>query len=65
MRVEGHEVAESQHVRDKDGLTARPYRFETGRNPAMARAKIFGSHRRATVPTSRKIIPRIQRGRRA
>ncbi|NOR67132.1 MAG: hypothetical protein GQ528_07235 [Woeseiaceae bacterium] len=49
MRVEGHEVAEGLHVRDDGDLSAQPYRFETGRNPTMARVKIRSSHRRVTV----------------
>ena len=62
MRVEGHDVAEGLHVSDEGGLTARPYRFETGRNPTMTRAKIRSSHRRITVAESRRIVSHIQRG---
>ena len=65
MRVEGHDVAEGLHVGDEGGLTPRPYRFETGRNPTMARVKICSSHRRVTVPESRRIVSRIQRGHQA
>ena len=65
MRVAGHEVAEGLNVRDECGLTARPYRSETGRNPTMARAKILSSHRRVTVAESRRIVSRNQRGRQA
>ena len=63
MWVEGHEVAEGLHGRDEGGLSARPYRFEDGRNPTMARVKMPSSHHRVTVAESRRIISRNQRGR--
>jgi len=65
MGVEGQEVAEGLHVHDQGGLTERPYRTETGRNPTMAHVKIRSSHRRVTVAESRRNDSRIQRGRQA